>query len=81
MPVLGGDGTKRCRKMKQRQRAYLNLHKRSVTRRNGVTTSAGGEATSERKREETTLIGLVQILLGRKIKKIYAFDSGTINEW
>jgi hypothetical protein len=42
-------------------------------------TSAGGEVTPERQMEETTLIGLTRILLGRKMKKIHVIDSVAIN--
>jgi hypothetical protein len=52
-----------------------------VTRRGGVTTSAGGEEAPEREREETTSVGLTRILLGRKMKKIYAVDSAGTNGW
>jgi hypothetical protein len=37
---------------------------------NGVVISAGGEAAPE----ETTLVGIIQILLDQKIKKIHTVD-------
>jgi hypothetical protein len=34
---------------------------------------------TEREMEETTLIGLTRILLGKKLKKIHAIDSADTN--
>jgi hypothetical protein len=48
-----------------------------VTRRGGVTMSAGGETTPGRKREETMPDAN---LTGIKINKIHAFDSVDRNE-
>jgi hypothetical protein len=48
---MGGDGTKRYRKMKRRRRTHIGSMG-SVTRRGGVTTSDRGEAALRRKRGE-----------------------------
>jgi hypothetical protein len=42
-------------------------------------TSAKREATPEREREKTILVGLTRISLDRKMQKIYDVDSSGIN--
>jgi hypothetical protein len=51
----------------------------SMTQHGGVTTSAGGDGALGRKKEETTLVRLTQILLGQKIKKIHSIHSTVTN--
>jgi hypothetical protein len=41
--------------------------------------SAGGEIALGKGKEEATLIGMMRILLGQKIKKIHAVDSAGRN--
>jgi hypothetical protein len=77
---MGGDGTKRCWMMKQRQRARLG----SMGRKCDMTRwydDVGQRRCSigEGEREEMTLIGLTQILLGQKIKKIHVVNSASTN--
>jgi hypothetical protein len=45
---MGSDRTKHCRKMKQRQRSHLGQWKESVTQRDDVMMSVGGEVTLRR---------------------------------
>jgi hypothetical protein len=63
----GGDGTKRYRKMKQRQQVHLGSmgKKRDTTRRHGDIDQRRGDI-EEGEREETMLIELTRILLGPK---------------
>jgi hypothetical protein len=57
-----------------------NVVKRgSLTRYDGVMTSAGGETTPGVEREEVMPIRLMRILLCQKMKKIYAVDSSSRN--
>jgi hypothetical protein len=65
---------KHYQKMRQRQRTCLDSMEGSVTWRDGVTTSVGGEAAPGEKREEMMLVRLTQILLDQKIKKIHMFE-------
>jgi hypothetical protein len=77
----GGDRTKHYRKMKRRQRAHLGSigRKRDRTRQRGdVDQRRGG--TVEGKMKKTTLVGLTRIIIGLKMKKIYAIDLATTNE-
>jgi hypothetical protein len=73
----GDDGTKRCQKMKRRQRAHLGSmgRKRDTVwrRRPEERRHRGGE------RKETAPVGQTQILLDQKMKKIHALDSATTN--
>jgi hypothetical protein len=52
----------------------------SVTRRGSVTTSNGGEVAPGRGKGGGDTVGLAQILLGQKIKKIHMVDSVATNE-
>jgi hypothetical protein len=52
-----------------------------VTRCGGVATSIGGDVAPGMGKEGDDAVGLTQILLGRKMKKIHAVDSTAINEW
>jgi hypothetical protein len=54
----------------------------STTRRNGVATSVGGEATSERgnKGDDTSWVG-VNLIGPKKINKTHAIDSITTNDY
>jgi hypothetical protein len=47
---MGGDGIKRCQKIKRRQCTCLGSTGRSVTRCGGVTTSTEGEAAPGREK-------------------------------
>jgi hypothetical protein len=73
----GRNRMKRYRNMKRRQRARLvfvgRKHDTALQRRPEERQHQGDE------REETTLVGLTQILLGQKIKKTYMVDSASIN--
>jgi hypothetical protein len=51
-----------------------------VTRRSGMGTSAAGEVALGRRKGGDTSVGLTQILLDQKMKKIHVVDSSTINE-
>jgi hypothetical protein len=50
-----------------------------MTQRSDVTTSTGGEAALGGEMKETMPVGLIQILLDRKMKKIHAVDSAGTN--
>jgi hypothetical protein len=69
---------KRCRNMKQRQR---QARRGSMKRKRGTAWRHRPEGRRHQRGEmgETTLVGLTQILLGQKIKKIYAVDSAVTN--
>jgi hypothetical protein len=43
--------------------------------------SVGGKVTLGKEKEETTLVGLMQILLGIKTKKTNTVDSTATNGW
>jgi hypothetical protein len=64
---------KRCRKMKRRQRAHLDIMGRKRD-----TMSIGGEAAPGRKKggDDASWVG---VNLTEKIKKIYTVDSVAIN--
>jgi hypothetical protein len=53
----------------------------SVTRRGNVVTSIRGEMTPGRGKGADDTVGLTQILLDQKIKKIHAVDAADTNEW
>jgi hypothetical protein len=57
----------------------LATSKGSVTRRDGVTTSIGGEAEPGKKKGGETLVELTQILLDWKMKKIHMVDLAATN--
>jgi hypothetical protein len=68
---------KHCRKMKQKYRACLG----SMGRKRYTAWWRGPEERQHQggKREETMLVGVTQILLGQKIKKIHRVDSAGTN--
>jgi hypothetical protein len=63
------DETKCCRKMKRMQQARLDFMGRKHDIHDGMTMSNGGESAPEREKGEDDVVGLMQILLDRKIKK------------
>jgi hypothetical protein len=58
----------------------LIQYKGSVTQCNSVMMSTGGETALRGEREGTSVVGLIQILLGQEMKKIYTIDLAGINE-
>jgi hypothetical protein len=50
-----------------------------MTQRSSMVTSARGEATPRREKRGDDAVGLVRILLDRKMKKIYVVDSTVTN--
>jgi hypothetical protein len=78
----GVNETKCCRKMKQSQRTRLS----SMGRNSDMARWRDDVDPKERRhrggeREETTSIGLTQILLSGKMIKIHTVDSAAINIW
>jgi hypothetical protein len=74
-----GDRTKRCWKMMQRQWARLNSMGRkcdTAQQPDDIGRRRGG--TGRRKRGDTS-VGLTQILLSKKIKKIHTTNSAGTN--
>jgi hypothetical protein len=59
---------------------YCSMGRKSYTARRRDDIGRRRDDTGEGKRDETTLISLTQILLGRKIKKIHVVDSTSINK-